>query len=330
MRLALIIVNYRTPAFVCDCLQSLSAQVNTDLDRVILVDNDSGDGSVSKLLTEISAQGWDTWVSVLSLNYNGGFSAGNNAALRKLLTANGIQPDYLMLLNPDTIVLPGSIKYLVQFLDEHPKVGIVGSQLVNENHQLESSARNYPSPLSELDAGARTGVLARGLRRWQVAMPVVEYAHPCDWVSGAAMMIRREVLEQIGLMDEEYFLYFEELDFCQRASLAGWQIWLEPRSLIVHLEGQSTGKQIRRKRRGKYWYDSRRRYFVKHQGLVRWLLADLFWSVGRLGLLIRKMMKLGGDTSCDPLYFTQDLLLGDLRALANGAVFRIKRYKGKL
>ena len=330
MRLAIIIVNYCTPDFVCDCLHSLSDQIETDLDKVVLVDNNSGDGSVPKLLGEIRNQEWERWVSVLPLDSNGGFSAGNNAALRELLAESYIQPDYLMLLNPDTIVSPGSIDYLIQFLDEHPKVGIVGSQLVNGDHQFESSARNYPSPLSELDSGARVGVLSKGLRRWQVAMPVAEKAHTCGWVSGAAMMVRRSVFEQIGLLDEDFFLYFEELDFCQRASRAGWQIWLEPRSLITHLEGQSTGIQFRRKRRGKYWYDSRRRYFIKHQGLVRWLLADLFWSIGRVSLVIRKMIKLGGDTSCDPLCFTRDLLLGDLRALLSGSVFRIKREKGKL
>jgi GT2 family glycosyltransferase len=325
MRLAIVIVNYRTADLVYNCLLSLFGQIQTNIDNVIVVDNNSGDDSVDKLSKRINTHGWKNWVSVLPLEYNLGFSAGNNGAIRALFLSKETIPDYIMLLNPDTIVHPGSIQYLVKFLNENPEVGIVGSQLENENHQLESAGRRYPSPLSELDTGAGTGFLSKLLKQWRVVMPIVEYAHQCDWVSGAAMMARRVVFEQIGLMDEGYFLYYEELDFCRRADRVGWQIWLEPRSLVTHIEGQATGKQNNCKRRGKYWYNSRRRYFIKHQGFVGWFLADIFWYIGRLFLLIRKKAKLRGDMSQDPLYFTRDLIVGDLKALFSGEALRIKR-----
>jgi GT2 family glycosyltransferase len=279
---------------------------------VIVVDNNSGDGSVEQLSATIEAQGWERWVTLLPQGSNSGFAAGNNEAIRHLLSQD-VPPDYVMLLNPDTVAHAGAVECLVHFLAEHPNVGIVGAQLENGNHILESSARRYPSVLSEMDNGARFGLLSSLLKKWQVALPVVDYAHRCDWVSGAAMMIRREVFEQVGLMDEGFFLYFEELDFCQRAGIAGWQVWLEPASLITHLEGQATGIQHTRNRRGKYWYDSRRQYFIKHHGVLRLMLADILWGLGRCSLLFRQLLQLGGDTTSDPLFFMRDLLLGDLQ-----------------
>ena len=197
------------------------------------------------------------------------------------------------------------------------------------DHNFEPSARNYPSPLSEFNAGIKTGVFSKLLKPWEVVIPVTGSAFQCRWVSGAAMMVRAEVFAQVGLLDEKFFLYFEELDFCQRVNEAKWQVWLEPMSIITHLEGQATGIQNKRKRRGKYWFNSRRRYFVKHQGVFRWLLADLLWSCGRHGLLVRKLLGFGGDLAQDPLYFARDLLVGDLKALLNGDVFSIERNRGK-
>lgn len=321
MRSAIIIVNYRTASLVCDCLHSLYAGNEIHCSPVIVVDNDSGDDSVERLSATIKAQGWESWVTLLPQDSNGGFAAGNNVAIRCLL-AQEVPTDYVMLLNPDTVIHPGAVARLALFLTEHPNVGIVGAQLENGNHILESSARRFPSVWSELDSGARFGLLSRLLKEWQVALPVTDRAHRCDWVSGAAMMIRREVFEQIGLMDEGFFLYFEELDFCQRTNNAGWQIWLEPASLVTHFEGQATGIQCARKRRGKYWYDSRRRYFVKHHGVMRWIFADILWGLGRLSLLLRTFLKLGGSVSSDPLYFFRDLIMGDLYAFISGDVWR--------
>ena len=317
MRYAIIIVNYRTASLVCACLHSLCAEIQTNSGSVVVVDNNSEDGSIEYLDATIKAQGWERWVTLLPQGYNGGFAAGNNVAIRHLL-GQEVSTDYVMLLNPDTIVRAGAVERLAHFLFEHPEVGIVGAQLENGCHILESSARRFPSVWSELDSGARLGFLSSLLKNWQVALPVIDRAHRCDWVSGAAMMIRREVFEQIGLMDDGFFLYFEELDFCQRSSNAGWQVWLEPASLVTHFEGQATGIQHPRKRRGKYWYDSRRRYFIKQYGVTRWILADILWGLGRLTLLLRSFFKLGGSTSSDPLFFMRDLLMGDLHALLNG------------
>ena len=329
MRIAIIIVNYCTPDFVCNCLTSLMSQVSPEKDCVIVVDNDSKDGSVDLIEKMIRINRFGHWVRLLPLSWNGGFAVGNNAAIRYLL-AHESPPDYIMLLNPDTIVHGGAVEILAHFLDEHPEVGVVGAQLENENRKIEPSARRYPSMWSELDSGTHLGMLSRILNKWQVTLPVSNRAHRCDWVSGATMLIRRQVFEGVGLMDEGFFLYFEELDFCQRASGAGWQTWLEPAARVTHLEGRATGINLARRRRGEYWYNSRRRYFIKHHGILRWILADLFWSLGRLSLLVRTHLNLGGDITGDPLYYTRDLICGDLCALINGDAWRIKKTVRKI
>jgi hypothetical protein len=322
-RLAIIVVNYRTPDLVIDCLKSLKTEISSPMVRVVVVDNDSGDGSVECLLASIEEHGWTRWTIVLPQDRNLGFAAGNNAAIRYLLALKE-PPDNLLLLNPDTVIHGGAVEQLSRFLEVRPEVGIVGAQLENEFHVPQSSARRFPSVWSEFDNGARFGVLSRLLKNYRVALPVANHAHRCDWVSGAAMMFRRKVIEQIGLMDEGFFLYFEELDFCQRASNAGWQIWLDPAARVTHLEGGATGIRQARRRRGQYWYDSRRRYFIKHFGIPRWILADLLWGLGRLSLLARTRFNLGGDISGDPLHYFRDLIWGDLCALIKGQARLVK------
>ncbi|WP_319409029.1 glycosyltransferase family 2 protein [uncultured Desulfosarcina sp.] len=317
MGLAVIIVNYRTPKLVRDCLESIMDEIEDLQGVAVVVDNNSGDGSAEYLSETIKKNRWEKRATLLPQERNLGFAAGNNAAIRHL-SAIGKLPDHLMLLNPDTVVQEGAINKLVRFLNKKPKVGIVGAQLENNNRVPESSARRFPSVWSELESGARLGVLSQLLTNYRVALPIMGWPFRCDWVSGAAMVVRRQVFERIGLMDEGFFLYFEELDFCHRAHNAGWQIWLEPVSRIVHLEGQATGIQKKRSRRGKYWYDSRRRYWMKHHGLLILILADLLWGIGRLSLLMRVKLGLGGDVSCDPLHFFRDLIVGDVRALMNG------------
>jgi hypothetical protein len=151
--------------------------------------------------------------------------------------------------------------------------------------------------------------------------------HQCDWVSGASLIVRREVIEQVGLMDEGYFLYFEEVDFCRRAREAGWECWYVPDSRVMHLEGASTGINAVAKRRGGYWYDSRRRYFVKHFGIAGLVAADVLWAIGRSMYSIRRILTLGAArfTANDPKWFTFDLLWGDLRAMLNGKAWSIPR-----
>jgi GT2 family glycosyltransferase len=233
----------------------------------------------------------------------------------------------LMLLNPDTVIRPNAVKALVRFMETHPDAGIAGSQLENADGGLDSSAHAFPSPLSELDAGARLGALSRLLRRYAVTPAMArDTAHPCDWVSGASMMIRRQVIADIGWMDEDFFLYFEEVDFCRRARLAAWKCWFVPDSRVVHLEGASTGIGISSKRRARYWYDSRRRFFVKHYGIAGLVAADTLRTIGRLSFILRKGLHLCANREDRaPKWFMFDLLWGDLAAVLSGRVLATPR-----
>jgi GT2 family glycosyltransferase len=322
----IVIVNYRTAELTIDSLRSLSTQV-ADLGggRVVVVDNDSGDGSVDKLTAAIEREGWSSWADVMRLDRNGGFAFGNNAGIRAAI-ASADHVDYVMLLNPDTVAREGAIKALVGFMDGHSRAGIAGSLLENADGGLECSAHRIHSPLSELDAGARLGMLSRLLHRYVVSDCPGAEAHQCDWVSGASLIMRREVLEQVGLMDDGYFLYFEEVDFCWRAKRTGWEVWYVPQSRVMHLEGAATGIRTAAKRRASYWYDSRRRFFVKHYGVAGLVLADTLWAVGRVTYLLRCLLRLGVRAH-DPKWFMFDLLLGDLRAILTGRAWTVNHVR---
>jgi N-acetylglucosaminyl-diphospho-decaprenol L-rhamnosyltransferase len=272
-----VIVNYRTPRLVVDCLRTLASEIQPGM-RVVVIDNASGDDSVAILSKAMRDESW-TWAELQPLDHNGGFAFGNNAAIRALL-AEPNPPDYIWLLNPDTIVRPGAGTALVDFLERQPDVGIAGGRLEFPNGEPQTAAFRFPSLLGEFEDTIRIGFASRMLERFRIPIVAQNVNHPCDWVNGASMMVRREVFETIGLMDDGYFLYFEETDFCRRAKDAGWQIWHVPASRVVHLEGQSTGvtgAHLAAKPRPAYWFDSRARYFRKHHGGAYAFLADWIW-----------------------------------------------------
>lgn len=320
---AIVIVNYRTADLTAACLGSIARQLG-ELPglRVVVADNASGDGSAERLEQAIERWRWGAWASVLPLERNGGFAYGNNAAIRALLAGPGAF-DYIMLLNPDTVCAPGAIRSLVEFMESHPRAGIAGSRLENAEGRVECSAHNAPSPLGELESTAGIGPISRALRRHAVSPPARGEAHECGWVSGASLMVRTQVFEQVGLLDEGFFLYFEEVDFCLRARREGWQVWFVPGSRVTHFEGAATGIGGGRRRPG-YWYDSRRRFFVKHFGVAGLVLADALWALGRLLFLLHSTLR-PRKASSGPRRFAFDLLWGDARSILSGAAARIER-----
>jgi GT2 family glycosyltransferase len=317
-RVLIVIVNYRTADLVVDCLRSLEPEVTLVPGlQVVVTDNDSGDGSAPRIAAAIDSHHWSRWARCMPLPKNGGFPYGNNAAIRPDL-ASASPADYYLLLNPDTLVKPRAVAALVEYMEAHPEVGIAGSKLVELDGTVQCSAHRMMTPLTELLITAKLGVLTRLLRRYDVNPPVPATAAEADWVSGASFFVRRAVFEQVGLMDEGYFLYYDEVDFCQMTKRGGWKIAYVPDSCVMHLEGQATGIRAQRQRRGKWWYESRRRYFLKHYGVLGLITADLLWMVGRASLVTRRALRLGGGTNTDPTHFARDLLLGDLRAMCCG------------
>lgn len=284
MRLLIVIVNYKTAGLVVDCLDSLVGQVDPARDRVVVIDNQSGDGSHEIVSKAIDEKGWSGWALAAEAPGNDGFAAGNNVGIEMGRERFGAF-DYTLLLNPDTVVLENGISALLGFMDAHPEVGIAGSRLENPDATPRRSAFRFATIASELERGARLGVITRLLKNKVVAPDIREAAHETDWLAGASMMVRQAVFDDIGLMDAGYFLYYEETDFCLLAKRAGWPCWYVPESRVIHLVGQSTGVTGAKrtlKPLPAYWYASRRRYFRKNHGLVYATLADLAWLCGHL------------------------------------------------
>jgi GT2 family glycosyltransferase len=299
-RLLVVIVNYRTADLAVVGLRALAPDAAAlPRLRAVVVDNASGDGSVDRLAT--AARDYP-WATVLPLAENRGFSAGNNAAIRPAL-ASADRPDYVVLLNPDAEVRPGAVTELVGFMESHPDVGLAGARLEDPDGTPQRSAFRFPTVLGELENGVRLGLLTRLLSKYVIAPPVP--TEPCrtDWLSGACLMVRRAVFDAIGLLDEGYFLYFEEVDFCRRAAAAGWPCWYVPAARVVHHVGSSTGWG-KPGRRPRPWFASRRRYFRRHLGTARALLADLLWAGGYATFRLRRLLQ--GKPDTDPQH-----LLGD-------------------
>jgi N-acetylglucosaminyl-diphospho-decaprenol L-rhamnosyltransferase len=305
----IVIVNFRTPGLVIDCLRSLVEEVVALGDcKVIVVENGSADDSTAKIGDAIRAGGWESWAELMPIEKNLGFAGGNNVALKPIL--DGLTPpDYVLLLNPDTVIRPNAVKELLDFLEKNPKVGIAGSRLEDPDGTPQRSAFRFPTVSSELENGVRLGIVSRCLSNSLVAPPVSDEPHETEWLAGASMLVRREVFQAIGLMDADYFLYFEETDFCLRAKRAGWPSWYVPASRVVHLVGQASGVTDTKKparRVPKYWFESRRRYFVKNHGAIYRRTADLAWASGFATWRLRRLVQRKADH--DPPHLLWDFL----------------------
>ena len=312
--LRVVIVNYRTGDLTIDCLRSMVDEVQslrsegTPVD-VVVTDNASPDDSAARIGAAIEEAGWD-WAQLCPLPENGGFAYGNNEAIRPALQS-GSPPDYVLLLNPDTLVRPGAFRELLTFMEAHPDVGIAGSRLEFRDGTPQPSAFRFPTLLSELDNGAKLGLLTRLLSRRVVAPPPPDGACRTDWVSGACLMVRRAVFSAIGLLDEGYFMYYEETDFCRHAAEVGWPCWYVPSSRVVHLIGQSSGVTDVKKRRPAYWFESRSRYFRKHHGRVAKGFIDAAWAAAYASYRVRRFIQRKPDT--DPPHLLRDFLRHNLR-----------------
>ena len=310
MKVLVVIVNYRTADLTIDCLRSLVDEVAAVPGgvKVVVTDNASGDDSIARIGKAIEDNGWFAWATLMPLASNGGFAWGNNQAIEPALKSAD-PPEFIYLLNPDTLMKPGGLRELVNFLDKNPKVGIAGGATVNDQGEPLSSGFRFHTVLGELEGSLRLGVASKLLQKHIVATGAHTQAQEVDWVVGASMMIRREVFDSIGLFDSNYFMYFEEVDFCARAKRGGWSVWIVPQSEIVHLVGQSSGIQIgakKQKRRPRYWFESRHRFFLRNYGVAKTILADMAFAWGYSMHRIISALRMRPST--DPPWLLWDFL----------------------
>ncbi|WPF89311.1 glycosyltransferase family 2 protein [Cyanobacterium aponinum AL20118] len=294
--LCIIIVNYRTPKLVIDCLNSLVSEISSlPPSKVIIVDNNSGDDSVDLIQDAISSSHWQDWVELLKSEVNGGFSYGNNLGIKK------IDADNYLLLNSDTIIHSGAIATLLDALTKYPEGGIFSPRLEWLDGEPQISCFRNRSPINELINSAKTGIITKILNKYDVPLPLTDQVMEVEWTSFACVLIRKEVIEKIGLMDEDYFMYFDDIDYCRRTREAGWQIIHYPFARVVHLRGGSGSvkKDIAtRKRPPAYLYASRSRYFAKFYGILGLWIANLLWLVGRSVSYIREIFERKPPQTC--------------------------------
>ncbi|HDY85265.1 hypothetical protein LCGC14_0480300 [marine sediment metagenome] len=305
-RLLVVIVNYKSADLVCRSLEKLIPQLDGTVDRVSIVDNNSKDHSRDILSKYIETNNLESLVKLVSSEKNGGFSYGNNVAIREALNNKQSLYQYYLLLNPDTLPCEYAVNELIKFMNEHPYVGIAGSRLEGLDGTVQCSSFRFHTILSELDSGLRFGPISKLLSRWKVTTKIENLAVPTDWLAGASMIIRQEVFDDIGLMDEDYFLYFEETDFCLQAKRKGWQCWYVPSSRVIHFVGQSTGivsGSQTKARRPQYWFQSRQRFFIKNYGVLYTMLADLVWGMSFAFWRLRRFIQNKPDNDPEKMLY---------------------------
>ena len=313
-RLLTVLLNWRTADMTLQSAEAALRAMQGIDGALVIVDNNSGDGSYEALCTEVAARGWDQGahrVRVVQSGHNGGFGAGNNYGICAGMP-DGSPPDYVYLLNSDAFPAPDAIRALLDHLEAHPQSGFAGSFLHGPEGEAHRTAFRFPSIASEFEGQIRFGPVSRLLSRWIVARPIPEATTQVDWLAGASLMMRTKTLDQIGLFDETFFLYFEETDLCRRAALAGWPTDYVVESRVAHIGSASTGMKTW-ERIPQFWLDSRLHYFTKNHGRLYAAAATLATLTG--GALWRLRLLIQSKGRGDPPRYLRDLAAHHLRHL---------------
>lgn len=317
-----IILNWRSQKMTLSAVETALAALEGIDGALVVVDNDSGDGSFEAISQEIERRGWGLGpqsVRVIQSGRNGGFGAGNNVGMRAGLP-DGSRPDYYYILNSDAFVEKDAIRALRDHLDSHPKTGFAGSFIFGEDGETHRTAFRFPSAASEFEAQVRFGPISKALRNHIVAQPVPISTCEVDWLAGASLMMRADVIERIGFFDETFFLYFEETDLCRRAALAGWPTYYVIESRVMHIGSVSTGMREWQRIPG-FWLDSRLHYFVKNHGPLYTVAATMSHVAG--GLLWRARLLIQRKDRGDPPQYLIDLMAHHLRAVWKAGIAAI-------
>ena len=273
--LSITIVNWNTKDLLRHCLRSVYDQANGISFEVFVVDNASSDGS-SKMVREIFPR-----VMLLQNTENLGFAKANNQAIRRS------RGRYVLLLNPDTLVLQGALAKMVRFLDSHPQIGALGCKILAADGEVDfRGARRFPTLLSEFFD--QTGLSTAFPNSTLFGGHLMSYwdhqdSKEVDLLIGACMMVRREVIQEIGLMDEDFYMYADDVEWCYRIKKAGWKIFYYADAAIVHLGGQSS-KSVKIEV-GVEGLRSMNRFFRKYWGRPRaWVhkILTFFVTIAKL------------------------------------------------
>lgn len=276
--LAISIINYRTGDMTIAAVQSALDALGPRPARVVIVDNASGDGSADQIATWIAQTG-DARVTLVRSPTNSGFSGGHNQGMAAAPGA-----DFYLILNSDALLRPDFFDALMPATEAAPKVGLFAPQLEWEDGTPQISCFRFASPISELLRGARTGPVTRLFPRHVIALGLTPEPKEIDWASFACILLRGEMVRELGPMDEGYFLYYEDSAYALSAQQAGWGVHYVPAARAVHFRGGSGPvKKIQAefKRLPPYYWRSRTRFLRQAHGPLGPLLGNLAWMTGR-------------------------------------------------
>ena len=261
--LTVIVLNFRTPDVTIDCLKTLASEAGANSGmKVVLLDNASGDDSVPRIETAICENGWNAgWLEFRALDKNLGFAGGNNLILHEQMAAQD-PPDYLLLLNSDTLVRPGCIAYCTKIMEADPKIGALSCMLRNRDGTVQNVCRKFPHPARESVRAFGLPWFFPALFRWadledsgwdRTAGP-----RDVDWIGGAFFFARTSALREAGVLDQEFFFYGEDCEWCHRLWKHGWRIRFDPGAETVHLGGASSDStRVRNRQRDIYTWKAR-------------------------------------------------------------------------
>jgi len=266
MKLSIIIVNYNTKDLLKNCIDSITASSPKFAYEIIVIDNASSDGS-----REVINSYPD--IKKIFNKDNVGFARANNIGIK---IASG---EYLLLLNSDTVVLPGVIDKMVEYMDKNSDVGILGPKLIGENGEtIQMSWEFQPTIFLEC---IKKILSPQNIKKYSLIRHIVGFLQrkirKVRVITGASMLVRKKVFEQVGLLDERFFLYFEETDFCKRVHNSGWKIIFYPGVKIIHLLGQSVSK-IKRESQIEY-RKSQIYYYQKHLSKIQQIVLSFYLSI---------------------------------------------------
>jgi GT2 family glycosyltransferase len=305
-RILVVLLNYRTADMTVRAAEAALREMDGLDAEMVIVDNDSGDGSFEMLREAALERGWPDQgkVRVVASDHNGGYGAGNNFGIQQNMS-NKTKPDYIYCLNSDAFPDRGAIRALLDVLESDSQVGLAGSYIHGLDGDPHRTAFRFPSIAGEFEGAAHTGPISRLFKNSIVPLPLPEHTVQVDWLAGASVMMRRSMLDEIGCFDETFFLYFEETDLCRRANLADYKTMYVRESTVTHIGSVSTGMK-EWGRTPAYWFDSRRYYFIKNHGRAYATAATLAHITG--ALIWRLRCLISGRRSRAPERFLRDLI----------------------
>lgn len=318
-RLAVSIINYRTGAMTLKCAASvLEDFAELDAGRgaeIVIVDNFSNDGSAEEIAAWIAAQSPPVPVRLVLSSTNSGFSGGHNLGM------SAVPADFYLILNSDALLRRGFCRALLAAAEIQPEAGLFAPRIEYEDGTQQTSCFRFPSVASELIRGAASGPVTRMFKRHEVAMQMPPAAGQIGWASFACILLRGAMVRSIGLMDEGYFLYFEDTEYCLRAARSGWSVAYVAEARAIHFRGGSgpvKAMAAAKRRLPAYYYASRTRFLYQAHGFFGLWAANLAWLFGRglaqLRRLVAKPVPQASAAEARDIWINILSPLGDRRA----------------